>query len=305
MTQKRIEMKENVWLHISKIKEEDFEYLQQNFKFHHLDYDDIRAKTTLSKIDSYKHYLFFTFHIPVWISKSPRVVENELFIFLDQGNVVTLTREPIKAIDEFFEKLEKNQKFRANILAKGSAFLMYRILMVAFQQTSQIISELTHEFAKLEDEISSRHDKKLTVDLGRTRRNILFLRHIIGPQKNIIVSLIEIERPFLPKDYTVYFDDLRDLLDTVWSTSDNLKLLVDGLFDVNEALLSHKTNDVITVLTIISASLMVPTLIAGFYGMNVPWLPFAHSANFVSLIFLTSFILMLLIVTLIIRRPRS
>lgn len=304
MTQKKIEAKDKKWVHVSETNEEDISFLKENFKFHHLDYEDIRSGGTLSKIDSYKHYIFFTFHIPVWIDKQSRVDKNELFVFLNEEGIVTLTRKPIDAIETFFQKMQSNQKLRANILSKGTPFLLYRILMIAFQKTGSIISKLTHEFSELEDAISKNHNKIITVQLGRVRRNVMFLRHIIAPQRNIISSLVEIKRPFLTEDSQVYFDDLRDLLDTVWSTSDNLKMLLDGLFDVNEALLSHKTNEVITLLTIISASLMVPTLIAGFYGMNVPWLPFAHRADFVSSIFIASLILMFVIVLWIIRRPR-
>lgn len=304
MTQKKIEAKEKKWVHVSETNEEDISFLKENFKFHHLDYEDIRSGGTLSKIDSYKHYIFFTFHIPVWIDKQSRVDKNELFVFLNEEGIVTLTRKPIDSIETFFQKMQSNQKLRANILSKGTPFLLYRILMIAFQKTGSIISKLTHEFSELEDAISKNHNKIITVQLGRVRRNVMFLRHIISPQRNIISSLIEIKRPFLTEDSQVYFDDLRDLLDTVWSTSDNLKMLLDGLFDVNEALLSHKTNEVITLLTIISASLMLPSLIAGFYGMNVPWLPFAHRADLVSSIFIASLILMFVIVLWIIRRPR-
>ena len=63
MTHKIVEAKDIVWIHINCVNEEALDYLKQNFKFHHLDYDDIRSATSLSKIDTYKHYLFFTFQI--------------------------------------------------------------------------------------------------------------------------------------------------------------------------------------------------------------------------------------------------
>jgi len=149
-----------------------------------------------------------------------------------------------------------------------------------------------------------RHDKRLTVDLGHARRNILFLRQVIDPQRAILASLSHLKRSFVSEEMSVYFDDVHDILDTIWLSTDNLKLIVDGLFDVNEALLSHRTNEVVTLLTFLSAALMVPTLIAGFYGMNVPWLPFATDARLVSLIYLVGLIGMVLVVVAIIRRSR-
>ncbi|MBI2475149.1 magnesium transporter CorA family protein [Candidatus Uhrbacteria bacterium] len=304
MTNKILEVKDIGWIHISRVNEADLDYLKQNFKFHHLDYDDIRAGTSLSKIDTYKHYLFFTFHIPVLKKDGKTVGGNELYIFLNDKNIITLTREPIVSIEKLYDHMEKVNKFRNNVLSKGPAFMLYRILMDAFRETQSIVSFLTSEVARLEEAINNSHDKKITVDLGKTRRNILFLRHLIDPQRTIVSNLTVSKRQFISEDFNVYFDDLKDSLDTVWSSTDNLKLFVDGLFDVNEALLSHKTNDVITFLTIISASIMVPTFIAGFYGMNVPWLPFAHRPDFVFFIFVFSLLVMFAIVMFIVKKHR-
>lgn len=293
------------WLHISSVQEQDLQYLHENFKFHHLDYEDIRSETHLAKVDTYKHYLFFVFHIPSFHEQTKNVGREELYIFLSDKQIVTLTRVPIEAIDNLFTRLERNNRFRANLLSKGSAFMMYQILTEAFRQGSEIVSQMAQEVGRLENAINHRHGKTITVELGHARRNVLYLRHLIDPQRNIIHSLMNIKRPFIPESVFIYFDDLQDDLDTVWLTADNLKLLLDGLFDVNEALLSHRTNEVITVLTVISSSLMVPTLIAGFYGMNVPWLPYAESALHVSLLYVITFLSMLLLVLLFIRRHHS
>lgn len=293
------------WLHINQIEEADLTFLQSNFRFHHLDYDDIRIGTSLSKIDSYKHYLFFVFQIPTFKQENQNVTKEELFIFLSDKQVVTLTRKPNKAVDDVFMRFEKSNRFRAASFAKGSAYLTYLILMEAFRESRTIVGRMGEEVARLEEAISHHHEKAITVNLGHARRNVLYLRHIIDPQRNIISSLINIKRPFIPEEVFVYFDDLQDDLDTVGITADNLKLLLDGLFDVNEALLSHRTNEVITLLTVITASLMVPTLIAGFYGMNVSWLPFIGTPHFVTGLALVSFLFMLLLMLLIVRRPRS
>ncbi len=304
MPRKSIQAKDLQWLHVSRVSEPDFALLQSQYKFHHLDYEDIRAEAHLSKVDTYKHYLFFVFQIPTFHAKTNRVGKEELYIFLAENTVVTVTHNTIKSLDDLFDRLDRNHRFRSSMMAKGSAYLMYQVLMEVFRQSRDIVTAMTQEVARLEDEISHRHSKTITVDLGHARRNVLYLRHVIDPQRNIISSLINIKRPFFSDDVFVYLDDLQDSLDTIWLTADNLKLLLDGLFDVNEALLSHRTNEVITALAIISASLMIPTLIAGFYGMNVPWLPFAHSALFVSVLYLISFIAILGIAMMIVRRSR-
>ncbi|HLD20624.1 MAG TPA: magnesium transporter CorA family protein [Patescibacteria group bacterium] len=290
--------------HIREVTEEDLDALQGKFKFHHLDYEDIRSQTPISKMDAYKHYIFFVFHVPAVNAETGYLYGEELYVFLSKEGLVTVTQKPIPALEEVISRIEKSTKFRSLLLGKGTAFCLQRILGEVFRNSLAIVADLTLEVRRLEEAIEMRHDKRLTVDLGHARRNILFLRQVIDPQRSILASLSHVKRSFVSEEMSVYFDDVHDILDTIWLSTDNLKLIVDGLFDVNEALLSHRTNEVVTLLTFLSAALMVPTLIAGFYGMNVPWLPFATDPRFVSLVYLVGLIGMVLVVVAIIRRSR-
>ncbi len=300
-----IETKGIVWHHISQVNEADLEGLQQTFKFHHLDYDDIRAETPISKMDPYKHYVFNVFHIPVTDHAKDHVYGEEVYIFISKDALVTATHVSIPALDDLFEKMKSNAKLRTSILGKGTAFCMHKILADLFRDSIHIVGNLTQEVHRLEDAIERSHDKRLTVDLAHARRNILYLRHVIDPQRSMLTSLSNLKRPFLPEDVHVYLDDVHDILDTVWLSADNLKLIVDGLFDMNEALLSHKTNEIITILTVVSVSFMFPMLLAGFYGMNVSWLPWHESPLVVLALYSIGFFGMLAFVVAVIRRPRS
>ena len=106
----------------------------------------------------------------------------------------------------------------------------------------------------------------------------------------------------MPESLDIYFDDLKDTFDGMWVVADNLKNILDCLFDVNEAFLSHKTNEIIRILTIISVILMPPTLISSYYGMNIDRLPFAHSIELVSLIILFSLLVAFVLIIVLDKR---
>lgn len=290
---------------LREVTQTDLGALQQKFKFHHLDYEDIRSQTPISKIDAYKHYVFIVFHVPMVNEGTRYVYGEELYVFLSNEVLVVVTHRPIPVVDAFMNRMTKSAKFRSLMLGKGTAFCLQRILDEVFRDSLSIVANLTLEVCRLEEMIEVRHDKRLTVDLGHVRRNILFLRHVVDPQRTILASISHLKRNFISDDLVIYFDDVHDVLDTIWLSTDNLKLIIDGLFDVNEALLSHRTNQIVTLLTFISAALMVPTLIAGFYGMNVPWLPYAQNAKIVTLFYVVGFVGMVLAVVAVIRRSRS
>ena len=55
--------------------------------------------------------------------------------------------------------------------------------------------------------------------------------------------------------------------------------MTEALEATDESVITHKLNDIIRVLTILSAIVLPLSLIAGIYGMNVDVLPFATTAS--------------------------
>ena len=74
---------------------------------------------------------------------------------------------------------------------------------------------------------------------------------------------------FLPEELEHYFDDINDAVERIWDQLDNYKEVVEGLESTNESVISHRQNDVLRLLTLISVTMLPLTLITGVFGMNV------------------------------------
>jgi magnesium transporter len=70
-----------------------------------------------------------------------------------------------------------------------------------------------------------------------------------------------------------FYQDLKDMSDELAFFAD--ELLEDSLrlMDVHLSLSSHRTGEIIRVLTIFSVFFMPLTFIVGIYGMNFKWMP--------------------------------
>ena len=75
-----------------------------------------------------------------------------------------------------------------------------------------------------------------------------------------------------------------DKSERIWDLLENYKEVAEALEATNESVITHKLNDIIRVLTILSAVMLPLTLITGVYGMNTETLPF-HSAGVFSFVF--------------------
>ncbi len=286
---KQIKGKKFTWWHFSSLEEADFGVLEKEFKFHPLDFDDLRDETEIPKSDVYKYYVFSVFAVPKISDELSLVRRSNLAVFVGKDYVVTATRKPIDTVDRFFARAGRSSGLKRDALGHSPGYFVYKLLDYVFRDAKVVLRELVRETEQIESELYVAHTKTTTKRLGILRRNVLYLRHIIEPQRMLLEHYVHSKKAFIPKSTEMYFDDIRDTLDGISLVTENLKSIVDGLFDVNEAFLSHKTNQIIRILTIISVIFMPPMLISSYYGMNVSGLPFKDNLPLLTVIILLSF----------------
>lgn len=282
-----------LWIDFEHFKEKHTRYLRQKFHFHPLDLKDCLSVTGTPKLDIYEDYLFLVLHLPEYSSQEQRILYRELNIFMGKGYLVTLHRDRFLDLEAFMNYLKKNEEARDQLMKKGPGFLLYHLIGPMFKKVYEIVDRIGDNIFKIEAEIYKEETIDLVKELAIERRKILNCRRIIEPQRHLIGNLVQLRRDFLGHESEVYFDDIRDHIQRIWMLLENFREIVRGLHDTNEALISHKTNEVMKVLTIISVLLLPLNLIAGIYGMNITGLPFAGSPSSLWIIL----VIMLLLIT--------
>ncbi len=293
MQHQLIKGKNFTWYHFNNLGETDYEFLHHHFKFHPLDFDDLREAAELPKVDIYKHYIFAVFVIPTFDKAGNKIGKKNLPVFIGKDYIVTATPDSIESVERLFSRMQRNRGLKQEAMGKSTGFFLYKLLDYVFRDTNVVLQELVRETQNMEGLVYDKRTDVTTKRLGMLRGNILYFSHLIDPQRILLSHIINARKTFLSGDLDVYFDDIKDTLDAQWIVSNNLKGMVDGLFSVNEAFLTHKTNKIIRILTIISVVLMPPTLISSYYGMNVNGLPYAHDVNIVSFFVILSLLVFL------------
>ena len=92
---------------------------------------------------------------------------------------------------------------------------------------------------------------------------------MIKPERSTLRVLERRIDRFLPEELELYFDDINDAVERIWDQLDNYKEVVEALESTNESVISHRQNDVLRLLTLISVTMLPLTLITGVFGMNV------------------------------------
>lgn len=111
-------------------------------------------------------------------------------------------------------------------------------------------------------------NRSLLKELYILKRNSSVYKRMIHLTKEIIFQL-EVttpEREPLVKDLRIYTDKLKFL-------SDQLQENVNSLLNLHLSLSSHRTNEVMRILTVFSVFFLPLTFIVGVYGMNFEFMP--------------------------------
>lgn len=272
------------WIYADDTSEDVLNYIKKNCHAHPLDLEDIQSETHDSKLDVYKNYLFAIFNFPRYDEKTKKITICKMDTFIGPKFLVTLHRENIDDLADFFKKIKSSARLRRDWMSKGADFMLFKILQhlykTALRRVADGISVRLTEMEKNVYEI----DRRDIEELASLRRNILSMRRLVDPQRSLISALGTAKVHLVREEYNPYFDDIRDYLDRIWIRLENYKDTVDGLYETNESLMAYKTNEIMKILTIISVSLMPLTLLASIYGMNID-LPLYDRQHFVWILF--------------------
>ncbi|MBC7541574.1 MAG: magnesium/cobalt transporter CorA [Candidatus Sericytochromatia bacterium] len=276
------------WIDMPQPTAQDVAYLQEHFPFHPLDFEDLVSGRQRPKIDEYDDYLFVVLDFPVF-DKGTRVTKaSEIDIFVGANFLITIHKGKVWPLDRLFEACEGSTNLQAENMGKGSGFLLYRIIDKLVDNFFPVAYKIERNVQDIEDAVFADGGRQTVEEISLLRRDIIAYRRIVKPLVPVIARLEFIKGRLIGDELEVYFSDIGDALARIWDTLEDQKGIIEALNDTYDSLTSHRTNEVIRGLTVISVIMLPLTLVSGIYGMNVK-LPFDHHPLAFELVLLAMF----------------
>lgn len=277
-----VKYKNFTWINVLSPTEEMLENIGARYGFHHLVVEDILSENQRSKIDEYDKYLFIVLHFPVYNKRRKHIEIAEIDVVIGRNFFITIHEGDIPVIDNFFQKCRDKLKYRREYMSKGAGYVFYEILDQAFDAMFPVVDNLEKGIFRVEKELfiyeRSEDQRDKLRDILLIKKDILALRRVVGPQRQVIPQIEHKYSRFLNENLDIYFDNVVDKVEKIWSNLEDLKELVGSVHEINESIISHNTSNIIRVLTVFSVIMMPLTVITGLYGMNVN-LPFGQQAG--------------------------
>lgn len=261
-----------VWLDVQAPQEEDVALLREEFKFHPLAIEDATRHHERPKVDSYDGYYFLVFYAIVYDERTNRLRTEAMNLFVGANYLVSVHEGEIPAIDETIKRWQKDEEE----FGHDAGALLYALLDTITDDYFPVIDRLADRVETLEEQIFERFQESALQDVFSLKRDLLSIRRIVAPERDVLNVLIRREVPIFERNTILYLQDVYDHIVRITDSIDTYRDLLSSALDAFLSVQSNRLNQIVKVLTIASIVLMSDALIAGIYGMNFEFMPELH-----------------------------
>jgi len=265
------------WINIDGLHDEkSIEEICTYLDIHKLSMEDILSVGQRPKLEQYKEYVQAVIKL-LSIDPAEPTIEYEQISFILKGNVLVTFQE--KTGDVFNSVRNRIKEKIGNVRKKGADYLLYALLDTIVDHYFLVLENFGEKLEELETDLLENPDKTTLNKLHMLRRETLLLRRSVYPIREMIGQLEKLEEPMISNNIKIFIRDLYDHAIKVIETIEVLRDMTSGLLDLYMNSASNKMNEIMKVLTIMSAIFIPLTFIAGVYGMNFANMPELQSQN--------------------------
>ncbi len=264
------------------------------FHFHPLSIDDCINVTPSPKVEEYSPkeddrftpYIFMVIHAVDYHRADGIFGTSELDFFLGKNFLVTYHAVPLRSIDSVEERSLKGTIH----VAKAPDRVAHALLDSLVDNYKPALEELSLEISELEDEVLRKPDIDTMNRILRVKKEVLHLRQIIGPQREVLARFARGEFKLIRPHLVPYYRDVYDSLFHISELAQGYMDSLSGILQIYLNLSANQTSEVVKLLTLITILTTPMMMIGTWYGMNFAHMPELKQAYGYPLIAITTII---------------
>lgn len=260
------------WIELNGLGDERMlQALGERYHLHPLALEDAARTGHRPKVETYDNQLFIVAQM-IYRDADDRLSAEQVSMFLTQGMLITIQEEP--EADVFDAVRKRFQNGMGRIRNSGADYLAYALLDAIIDHVFPVLEAIGDNIEELEDAVTEQPTPECLRKLHGMKRSLMLLRRFTWPERDVINSLLHDESDLITHNTKVYLRDCYDHSIQIMDLIETYRENVSGLMDIYLSIVGIRTNEVMRVLTVISAIFIPLTFVAGVYGMN-----FASEAN--------------------------
>jgi len=247
---------------------DDLAVLQPLFSLHDLAVEDcLSEEEQRPKIEIYEGHYFI-------VINSIRFDDEEIFlralnIFLGRHFIITITNQKINELRSLKPILWEEEVNRPDRF-------LYHLVDIVVDNYFLVGDRIETRIERLEEDILMHTKKSHLTEIIGLRSEILWLKKVLGPQRDVIATLNKRDLKLIDDHLQKYFLDIYENAVKIAETFETYRDLMGNLREAYQSSLSARANEIMRVFTALTTIFMPLTFLTGVYGMNFDYLPGAH-----------------------------
>ncbi|MBD0287550.1 MAG: magnesium/cobalt transporter CorA [Flavisolibacter sp.] len=258
-----------VWIGLHEPSEEVLNRVQSEFGLHDLAIEDAHNAHQRPKVELYGNSLFVVLRT-AQMNKEHRIDFGETHFFVGPNFIVSVRHGSSVSYAQVRSRCEN----MPHLLCKGQGFVLYALMDFVVDQYFPVVHELETELERIEDSIfKEKPSRETTEKIYQLKRDLLEVKRAVSPLVDVCNRLMRFDIQFISEDTRPYFRDVYDHVVRINEMVDNTRELLNTALEANFSMISISQNDVSKKFAGWAAIIALPTMIAGFYGMNFKFMP--------------------------------
>lgn len=263
-----------VWVDISgAVSPEDSELLQSCFGLHQLALQDAARNRHPPKFESFEQHSFLLFKELSADSDSIDCSTIQLAIFVGERFLVTRHSGDSPAINHLAGEVAQARFMHEN----KAGTLGVHLCRLVVQRYLKVLLALEPRLEELERSVLTTGDDTVLAELIGYKSDLIRLRRFLHYHVDLVAELRPARIPGFGEDLEHEIMDVYDHQERAASLADLYYQQASDLIDGYISISSHRLNQIMRILTIITAIFVPLGFLAGLYGMNFQNMPELHS----------------------------
>jgi len=264
-----------IWVDLCGPSKELLHELADELGLHELAVEDALGSHQRPKLDYYDSHLFLACHAVHIDSDADILDETEIDAFIAKRWLVTVRKDDRFPIEPVLQRWDRSP----DLACYGVSFLLYGLLDVivdGYFDTVQIFDDFYDDISEgifSETPIQPSQQKHWF----QMRQSLIRFHRLVVPMREAVSALMRRDHSAVDEHLYPYYQDVYDHVLRVSESTDALRDLVSTIVETNLSLRDFRQNQIMKKVTSWAAIIAVPTLITGWYGMNVPYPGFGRT----------------------------
>lgn len=258
-----------VWVDFCNPTLEELREVADELGFHELAVEDALSEHQRPKLDHYSTHSFLSCHAVALDAESGEIATSEVDAFINKRWVVTVRKDEGFPMDEVVARWDRSSELAAH----GVSFLVYGLLDTVVDSYFTAVEQFDEFYDVISEGIFA--EKSIPPAEQKhwfqMRRSLTRFHRLVVPMREVLSGLMRREHSSVSEDIYPYYQDVYDHVLRVSEATDALRDLISSIVEANLSLRDYRTNQIAKQVTSWAAIIAVPTLITGWYGMNVPY----------------------------------